>query len=57
MYIARDLEYLDEKTFGRLQRQARRTGEIISGLIRYLKTRGTQDKRLKQEPCEVPGDA
>jgi len=43
LYIARDLEYLDEDSFRQLQRHAKRTGEIISGLIRYLKSKRNQD--------------
>ena len=35
--IASDLSYLTEESFGKLWNMATRTGEIISGLIRYLK--------------------
>ena len=35
--IASDLNYLTEESFQRLWNMATRTGEVISGLIRYLK--------------------
>jgi len=35
--IASDLSYLTEESFEKLWNMATRTGEIISGLIRYLK--------------------
>ena len=36
LYLAWDLDYLTDDTFQRLYELVRRTGEIISGLIRYL---------------------
>ena len=34
--LARDLDYLTEDTFDRLYELVKRTGQILSGLIRYL---------------------
>ena len=37
LYIAVDLDYLCEDVFNRLQEMVKRTSELISGLIRYLR--------------------
>jgi four helix bundle protein len=38
LYVALDQGYVSEEGFARLQEQATRTGSVLSGLIRYLRT-------------------
>jgi four helix bundle protein len=38
LYVALDQGYVSKESFGRLQEQATRTGSVLSGLIRYLRT-------------------
>ena len=50
LYIARDLDYLMEDTFRRLWELVSRNGEIISGLIRYLKNSRLKGDKFKPGP-------
>ena len=47
LYVASDLNYLTEETFQKLWNMATRTGELISGLIRYLKKSGLKGTKYK----------
>jgi four helix bundle protein len=42
LYVAFDQKYLDKKTFDSIYEQANKTAMIISGLIKYLRTRSTK---------------
>jgi len=46
LYIALDQGYIDQKDFDEIYNQADKTAMIISGLIRYLRTK--QTKQTKQ---------
>ena len=39
LYIALDQGYIDKKQFGAIYDQAKKTARIISGLIKYLRTK------------------
>jgi four helix bundle protein len=39
LYIALDQGYIDQKQFGAIYDQANKTAKIISGLIKYLRTK------------------
>jgi len=45
LYVALDQGYLSEPEFRRLQEQASRTGAVISGLARYLRTAGLKGSK------------
>ena len=45
LYIAVDQGYLSKDTFESIYAQADKTGRIISGLIKYLRTKQTQSTR------------
>jgi four helix bundle protein len=42
LYIATDQGYITEETFCRIYDQAEKVSQVISGLIRYLRTRQTK---------------
>jgi four helix bundle protein len=42
LYIALDQAYIDQKQFGAIYNQANKTAMIISGLIKYLRTKQTK---------------
>jgi four helix bundle protein len=42
LYIAFDQRYIDQKQFDEIYDQANKTAKIISGLIKYLRTRQTR---------------
>jgi len=42
LYIALDQNYVDERQFEEIYEQANKTGMIISGLIKYLRTKSTR---------------
>ena len=48
LYLSRDLGYLTEDTFLRLRELTSRTGEMISGLIRYLKGSRLKGEKFKK---------
>jgi four helix bundle protein len=52
LYVALDQGYLTREEFGHLQEQAVRTGSVISGLIRYLKSQSLQGTKFKKEGSE-----
>ena len=45
LYIALDQGYIDQKDFNEIYDQANKTAMIISGLIRYLRTKKTKPTR------------
>ena len=47
LYIAKDLDYLSDSTFQDLREIVVRNGEVISGLIRYLKGSGLKGDKFK----------
>lgn len=49
LYIAADQGYVSKETFDSIYKQADKTGRIISGLIKYLRTKQSeQTKRTRQ---------
>jgi four helix bundle protein len=48
LYIAFDQGYIDKRAFDTLYSQATKTGQIISGLITYLRSR-EQGKRARPQ--------
>jgi len=42
MYVALDQAYITKKTFESICNQADKTAKIISGLIKYLRTKSTK---------------
>jgi four helix bundle protein len=47
LYVALDQEYVSADGFARLQEQATRTGSVISGLIRYLRTTAMRGSKFR----------
>ena len=47
IYVALDQGYISKESFGRLQEQATRTGSVLSGLIRYLRTVGLKGSKYR----------
>jgi len=45
LYIALDQGYIDQKQFDEIYEQADKTAKIISGLIKYLRTKPTKSTR------------
>ena len=45
LYIALDQEYINQKQFGGIYDQANKTAMIISGLIKYLRTKQTKQTK------------
>ena len=45
LYIAMDQGYIDQDQFSDIYQQADKTGKIISGLIKYLRTKQTKQTR------------
>ena len=45
LYIALDQGYIDQKDFDEIYNQANKTAMIISGLIRYLRTKQTRQTK------------
>ncbi len=45
LYIAVDQKYLSKETFESIYNQADKTARIISGLIKYLRTKQTQSTK------------
>jgi len=45
LYIALDQGYIDQNQFDEIYQQANKTGMIISGLIKYLRTKPTSPTR------------
>ena len=45
LYIALDQGYIDQKQFDAIYDQAKKTAMIISGLIKYLRTRQTRSTK------------
>ncbi len=45
LYIALDQGYIDQKEFDKIYDQANKTAMIISGLIKYLRTKSTKQTR------------
>jgi four helix bundle protein len=54
LYVALDQGYLTREESVRLQEQAVRTGSVISGLIRYLKSMSLPGSKFKPESRESP---
>jgi len=49
LYVALDQGYIDQESFQEIYDQANKTGMIISGLIKYLRTKTTRStKQTKQ---------
>jgi len=49
LYIALDQGYIDQKQFDEIYEQADKTAKIISGLIKYLRTRQTKQTRQTRQ--------
>jgi len=47
LYVALDQGYVSKESFGRLQEQATRTGSVVSGLVRYLRTAGLRGSKYR----------
>ena len=47
LYVALDQGYVSKENFGQLQEQATRTGSVISGLVRYLRTAGLKGSKYR----------
>lgn len=47
LYVALDQGYLSQPEFHRLQEQSARTGSVISGLVRYLRTTGLRGSKFR----------
>ncbi len=47
LYVALDQGYVSKEGFGQLQEQATRTGSVISGLVRYLRTTGLRGSKFR----------
>jgi len=47
LYVALDQGYVSKECFGQLQEQATRTGSVISGLVRYLRTEGLKGSKYR----------
>ncbi len=48
LYVALDQQYIDQKQFDTIYKQADKTAKIISGLIRYLLTKPTKSTKQKK---------
>jgi four helix bundle protein len=48
-YVALDQGYVSKEGFGRLQEQAVRTGSVLSGLIRYLRTTALKGSKYRAD--------
>jgi four helix bundle protein len=49
LYVAVDQGYVSKEGFGRLQEQAARTGSVLSGLIRYLRTTAMRGSKYRAD--------
>lgn len=47
LYVAIDQKYLSQESFDEIYAQAEKTGRIISGLIKYLRTKTKQTRQTK----------
>jgi four helix bundle protein len=47
LYVAIDQKYLSQESFDEMYAQAEKTGKIISGLIKYLRTKTKQTRQTK----------
>ena len=47
LYVALDQGYLSQPEFQRLQEQSARTGSVVSGLVRYLRTTGLRGSKFR----------
>ena len=45
LYVALDQGYFEQKIFDQIYEQANTTGKIISGLIKYLRTKTTRQTK------------
>ncbi len=57
LYIALDQGYLSRPAFDSIYAQADKTSRIISGLIKYLRTKQTRETRQTSSPSLSPGHA
>lgn len=48
LYVALDLEYLDQASFDRLSGQASRTAKLVNGFVSYLRNRAELNERTGQ---------
>jgi len=49
LYIARDQGYLAQQSFDSIYNRAHKTSKIISGLIKYLRTRSSRQIRQTKQ--------
>ena len=47
LYVAIDQKYLSQESFDEIYAQSEKTGKIISGLIKYLRTKTKQTRQTK----------
>lgn len=50
LYVALDLEYLDQASFDRLSEQASRTAKLVNGFVSYLRKRAELNERTSRRP-------
>lgn len=48
LYVAVDQKYLSQESFDEIYAQAEKTGKMISGLIKYLRTTTRQTRQTEQ---------
>ena len=49
LYVALDQEYINHKQFDEIYGQAEKTAMLISGLIKYLRTKTTKKTKLVEQ--------
>ena len=50
LYVALDQEYVDKQRFDAIYEQAKKAGMLISGMIKYLRSRSTKQTRQPNRP-------
>jgi len=50
LYVALDQEYVDKRRFDEIYEQAKKAGMLISGMIKYLRSRSTKQTRQPNRP-------
>ena len=50
LYVALDQEYVDKRRFDEIYEQAKKAGMLISGMIKYLRSKSTKQTRQPDRP-------
>ena len=50
LYVALDQEYVDKRRLDEIYEQAKKAGMLISGMIKYLRSRSTKQTRQPNRP-------